>query len=512
MISEKHIPFASASGVFHQLRSEGKRLVQCHGTFDLIHPGHITHFEEAKALGDKLVVTITAEDHVNKGPGRPYFNDVMRVKSLTALECVDFVVVVPFAAAVEAIECVRPQVYCKGKEYKNPQNDVTGNIYDDVTTVEKFGGKVQYVGSVVFSSTKLINNHFDALPKDVKNYCKKLSENVTADAFKQAVDNFKNLKVLVVGDIIFDRYSFVHVQGLTSKNRTISARYLDEETHAGGSLAVYRHLKEFTPNVDFFSISGDEPWVREAIDLHVPLENNHTLIDSNFTTVVKQRYVERSKRTQEVSKLFALNYIDGVPPCDGIVEGLYEKLRAIIGNYDLVVVTDFGHGLMQKSLRDLVQDKAKFLALNCQTNSNNHGFNIIARQYRRADAFSLDEQELLLSCAQRHPHYEEELIKLKEQFGSDYAWLTRGANETIGVNCNGEIDHAPVLEQQVTDTVGAGDALFSLVSLAACSQLSVKLATFLGQLAGAQAVNIMGNKEGVRKDRLLKAGLSLLNY
>ena len=147
----KEIPYADAPAFFESLRAKGVRIVQCHGTFDLVHPGHIIHFEEARALGDVLVVTLTGSRHVNKGPGRPYFDDRMRVKALATLSIVDYVVVVPFAAAVEAIECVKPDVYCKGKEYEDQSNDVTGNIRDDVDTVARIGGEVRYVGSVVFS-------------------------------------------------------------------------------------------------------------------------------------------------------------------------------------------------------------------------------------------------------------------------------------------------------------------------------------------------------------------------
>ncbi|MFM8887578.1 MAG: adenylyltransferase/cytidyltransferase family protein, partial [Chthoniobacterales bacterium] len=81
MASPKIIPFAEASALFDRLRGEGKRLIQCHGTFDLVHPGHIVHLEDAKKLGDVLVVTVTDEKHVNKGPGRPYFNDALRART-----------------------------------------------------------------------------------------------------------------------------------------------------------------------------------------------------------------------------------------------------------------------------------------------------------------------------------------------------------------------------------------------------------------------------------------------
>ena len=160
-MSSKILPFGRAAAVFRNLGRQRKRIIQCHGTFDLVHPGHVIHFEEAKKLGDVLVVTITAASHVNKGPGRPFFNDALRAKALAALEVVDYVVVIPHPAAVEAIELVRPQVYCKGLEYQDSANDVTGNIHDDVAAVRRLGGKVRYVGSVVFSSTRLLNNYFD---------------------------------------------------------------------------------------------------------------------------------------------------------------------------------------------------------------------------------------------------------------------------------------------------------------------------------------------------------------
>lgn len=115
----KIVPFAQLPGRVAALRRKGKKIVHCHGTFDLIHPGHLFHFEEAKARGDVLVVTATAGKFVKKGPGRPFFDDGIRAKSLAALGAVDLVSLVPHPAAKEAIEAVRPHVYCKGKEYRN---------------------------------------------------------------------------------------------------------------------------------------------------------------------------------------------------------------------------------------------------------------------------------------------------------------------------------------------------------------------------------------------------------
>ena len=321
MNADKILPFEKASAVFEGLRAEGKRIVQCHGTFDLVHPGHIIHLEEAGALGDTLVVTVTAEQYVNKGPGRPHFNDQLRARSLAALGCVDYVVLIPYPAAVEAIECVKPHVYCKGKEYENPESDVTDSIRDDVRTVEKCGGKVRYIGSVVYSSTRLLNQNFGHIDEPIKEFCKEVAKSYTPEKLREIVDGFADTRVLIIGDIIFDRYSNVIVQGLTSKNRIISGRFLNEETQAGGALAVYRLLKEFCANVKLVSLVGTEPFVDTHLREYLTPEEDGIIRDESFTTIVKQRFVEPTAEGKEGSSTFSVVHCGGdVEFTDGEVE------------------------------------------------------------------------------------------------------------------------------------------------------------------------------------------------
>ena len=509
---QKTLSFKEAPEFFQNLRNQGKKIVQCHGTFDLIHPGHIYHFEEAKALGDILVVTLTGEKYVNKGPGRPYFNDKMRSKNLAALECVDYVVVIPYVAAVEAIECVKPDIYCKGKEYIDRENDVTGNIHDDVATVEKLGGQVSYVGSVVFSSTKLLNQHFDNLHEDVKRFCGDVSKEISGTALCRAVNEFSKLKVLLIGDIIFDKYSYVKVLGLTSKASIISARLLSEDLQTGGVLAVFRHLRQFTDNVTLLSLSGTEPWANNIINEHVPHNYNSIIRDESFTTIVKQRYNLPPFAGNEMTKLFSVNVIDDKEVSPETIGKVLDRLKSELPKHDIVLVTDFGHGLMQAKIREYVQEHASFMGLNCQTNSYNHGFNIINRQYRRADCFSLDAKEISLSAGKRHMEYTDELDKLRKELKAKYAWLTRGETETIALMEKSPPCVCPPFETDVIDTVGAGDAFFCVASLAAASGMSNQITLFLGQLAGAQAVKIVGNTEPISKAKLLKSIVSLTNF
>ena len=511
-ISPKVVPFESARAAFEALRCQGKRIVQSHGIFDLIHPGHICHLEEARALGDVMVVTITADKQVQKGPGRPYFNQNLRVKSIAALSCVDFVVVVPFTGAVEAIEAVRPHIYCKGKEYEDPDFDTEGGLKDEVAAVKGLGGEIRYIGSIKYSSTKLLNQYFDHLSIPVIAFCNNLATRYTRRNFVEAVENFGGMKVLIIGDTIFDRYSYVKVQGLTSKNRILSGRFLNQQTQCGGALAVFRHVKQFTDKVKFISLVGTEPWVDEALRRNLGPDEDLVVRDSEFTTIIKERFVEPRMDGSELSKLFSVNFIDAGQPTKQALDQLESRIYQEIPKCDAVLLLDFGHGLMQSRLRQIVQETAPFLALNCQTNSNNHGFNIISRQYQRADAFTLDEQEIMLSVARRHVDFAQELSLLKNSFRSRYAWLTRGAVQTIGIADGESACLCPPLETDVVDTIGAGDAFFSVAALAAVRRLPVDLATFLGQLAGAQAVKIVGNERPISKQVLLKAGMSLLNF
>src|ERR1700753_2202357 len=107
-----------------RLRQTGKTIVQAHGTFDLLHLGHVRHLEAASALGDVLVVTVTADRFVNKGPGRPAFNEGMRAEMLASLEYIDLVAINHDPDAVGAISAIRPDVYVKGQDYEKAEDDV----------------------------------------------------------------------------------------------------------------------------------------------------------------------------------------------------------------------------------------------------------------------------------------------------------------------------------------------------------------------------------------------------
>ena len=117
-MKNKIVSFNNLIKISKLKRNQKKKVVLCHGVFDLLHIGHIKHFEEAKTFGDVLIVTITPDSFINKGPNRPAFNEHLRLEALQALECVDYISINKWKTATQTIRTIKPHIYCKGPDYK----------------------------------------------------------------------------------------------------------------------------------------------------------------------------------------------------------------------------------------------------------------------------------------------------------------------------------------------------------------------------------------------------------
>src|SRR5438094_10061949 len=139
------------------LRSNGKKRVHVHGVFDLLHIGHIKHLEAARNLGDALVVTITPDRFVNKGPHRPAFPERLRAEALASLACVDFVGINEWPTAVETIQRLRPDFYVKGIVREGGKRDHTDAIQQEENAVKAGGGHLVLTDEETYSASTLIN-------------------------------------------------------------------------------------------------------------------------------------------------------------------------------------------------------------------------------------------------------------------------------------------------------------------------------------------------------------------
>jgi len=159
MTVAKILPLHDLARRLEASRQAGLRIVHCHGCFDLMHIGHIRHLQAARAMGDLLVVTVTADAHVAKGEGRPAFGEALRAEALAALGCVDLVAICHGPTAVEAIRLLRPAYYVKGQVGEEPARR-SPRLQQEIATVREVGGDVRFTHETVFSSTTLLNAHF----------------------------------------------------------------------------------------------------------------------------------------------------------------------------------------------------------------------------------------------------------------------------------------------------------------------------------------------------------------
>jgi len=156
---EKVKPLVELSKILAVLRDNQKTIVHCHGCFDLLHPGHIKHFQAARNMGDVLVVTVSPDKFVDKGPDRPMFNQNLRAESIAALACVDYVAINKWPTADETLRLLRPHIYVKGQEFENMQ-DKTGKIQREHKVIKEIGSEMRFTQEIVFSSTELLSKSF----------------------------------------------------------------------------------------------------------------------------------------------------------------------------------------------------------------------------------------------------------------------------------------------------------------------------------------------------------------
>ena len=192
MINKKICTLKSLSKIIQDLKKKSKIIVHCHGVFDLLHVGHIKHLNKAKEKGDKLVVTITPDKYVNKGPGRPVFNQVLRSEALAAIDVVDYVVINETSTAAHPIKILKPNIYCKGKDYKNFNDDITGEIKNELKALKKINGNIFFTEELTFSSSRLINRFTDFFSDRQKKIIKKISKKTSFKKIKKKLKALKN--------------------------------------------------------------------------------------------------------------------------------------------------------------------------------------------------------------------------------------------------------------------------------------------------------------------------------
>jgi rfaE bifunctional protein nucleotidyltransferase chain/domain len=483
--------------IISDIKEKNKKIVHCHGCFDLLHLGHIKHFEAAKKFGDILIVTVTPDKFINKGPGRPVFKEKLRLEALAALSVVDYVALNHWQSSVNTIKLIKPDFYIRGFEYKKRPKDRAGNFSKENEAVKKIGGKIEFTDEITFSSSNLINKYYNPLPDSSQEFTNKFRKKYNEKSIIRKLQALKDLKVLVIGEAIIDEYTYCRAVGKPIKAPVISSKFIRKERFAGGSLAVANHIASFVSSIDLVTCIGknseDKKFIRSKLNNKI---NPHLFIFNSGSTPIKRRYVENFRK----EKMFEIAFIDDDLLDRKIEKKIIDWLNKNIKKFNLVVVTDFGHGMMTPKIIKLLTQKANFLAVNTQTNSLNYGFNPITK-YKKIDYCSIDERELRICFSDKYNDTKNLIKKLKKEIKCPQINVTLGHRGNIYYR-NNYFYRTPILSTNVLDNVGAGDAVFSITSLLSQQQEHPSVISFIGNCVGALAVQIICNKEPVDNKKL----------
>ena len=504
--TEKLTTIEELARIAATLRDRGKTIVHCHGVFDLLHIGHIRYFRQAKRMGDVLIVTVTPDHHVDKGPHRPAFPQDLRAEAIASLGFVDYVAINKWPTAVETLRLLRPHLYVKGAEFKSASSDRTGKIDEEKKVVKEIGATFAFTDDIVFSSSNLINRYLSSFPEEVNNYLTILRGRYSLEDILSIFDRMATLKVLVIGDTIVDEYQYCQAIGKSSKDPTLVVQYQSHELFAGGVLAVANHVANFAESVDLVTTIGEYN-SRDAF-IRSQLRKNITptfFVQQAAPTTLKRRLVDGYSFT----KLFEIYEMNdsGLSPDqeDQLCDHLKEKT-----DYDLVIVADFGHGAIGAKTRSTLISHAPFLAVNTQANAGNRGFHTISK-YTGFDyaciaghEFALETRESSTKNLRQSMH--DTLTRLQGK----NLMVTLGRNGSANCAADGAFLQVPSFAEKIVDRVGAGDACFGITSLAAALDVPQELLAFIGNVVGSLAVGVIGNKKPIDRQAVEKLITSLM--
>ena len=493
--------------IARSVQAQGRTVALCHGVFDLVHLGHIRHIQAARNEGDIVMVTVTADRFVNKGPGRPIFPENMRAEMLASLAIVDWVGINRTSSAEPILDTVRPDIYVKGSDYENPEDDITGKIRTERDAVERHGGRIVFTRDVTFSSSSLVNRYFDIYDPPLRDYLQQVRESGGADRLLRLIDSVQDMHVVLVGDTIIDEYQYVSALGKSSKENIVATLFKNREQFAGGVIAAANHVASFCKSVEIVTALGGDDYPEEFILAH--LRPNITLtpirIDGRPTTR-KLRFVELGY----LHKLFEV-YTMNDAPLDESERSTIDRITGErVRNADVVIVTDFGHGMIVPSTIETLVANSKFLAVNAQSNSGNHGYNLITK-YPRADYICIDAPEARLAATDKFSDIATVIENgLHGEIDCDNIIVTHGSFGCYPFSVKTGVSRVPAFTKTVVDTVGAGDAFLTITAPLVAAGGNIEDVAFIGNAAGAIKVGIVGHRSSVEKAPLVKFVTALL--
>ncbi|NDD62373.1 MAG: cytidyltransferase [Acidobacteria bacterium] len=498
-LKEKVVSVSGLPDVLERCRQSHRSIVLSTGVFDLLHAGHIRHLTLAKSHGDVLIVLITPDAEVQKGEGRPVFNDQMRAQALAALEAVDYVVIAGLSQDYGLIEKIRPRYYAKGMNCSNPQHYSAQQLADETQAVQAVGGEMVFTEDMDFGSTGLINRHLPVLSRDSREFLHAFRKSHSLEGLVGWLDEIAPLRVLVVGETILDEYYYCRTLGKAGKEPILAAQFDSSELFAGGIVAVANHVAAVCRQVGLVSMLGEnDPNEQFVFSKLAPNVQPFFKYMADSPTILKRRFLEM----YPFQKLFEL-YCMNDQPSDASLAQFEAALVEQLPQADLVIVTDYGHGLCTPQVVSLLCEKSPFLAVNTQTNAANRGFNTVSK-YPRADFLCVSEGELRLEVRNKKRDLRAIIEEVAQSMSCRQMIVTRGEQGTVGFDARLGFFECPAFGGRVQDRVGSGDAVLSIAAPLVFKGVPIEGVNFLANLAGAQAVATVGHREGLSRKKIIE--------
>ena len=469
-------------------KSTKKKVIYCHGVFDVVHPGHIRHLTYAKTKADILVVSITADKYIKKGIYRPHIPQDIRALNLAAFEMVDYVIIDQNEKPLKNLKKIKPDYFAKGFEYTS--KGLPPATQEEAKVVEQYGGQMIFTpGDVVYSSSKFLEQTLPEI-KWEKLLILMQNNNFNLGDLKNILSKFSKLHIHVLGDTIVDSYTRTSLIGGQVKTPTLSVLFQNTDKYIGGAAIVAQHLKAAGAKVTFSSVLGNDElkdFVLEGLKKSGIKIN--PIIDSTRPTINKNLIIADGYRIIKVDTL------DNQPLSENVLKRFITQINK--SKADAFIFSDFRHGIFNNTSLDLIlkaMPKNKFLSGDSQvaTRWGNicdfKNFDLITPNEKEA-RFALADQDSSISHLSR--------ILLKKAKYKNLI-LKLGSRGLFAVNNSAKkYDHAfsvPSFVNKVLDPVGAGDAMLSYATLGMLVTKSLPFSSVLGSIAAACECETDGNK------------------
>jgi rfaE bifunctional protein kinase chain/domain len=476
-----------------------KSVIMCHGTFDIVHPGHVRHLMYAKEKADILIASLTCDAHITKAHFRPFVPEQLRAMNLAAFEIVDYVIIDANPTPLANLEYLQPDYFAKGYEYF--KDGLHPKTQEEVEVIESYGGEIIFSpGDVVYSSSAFI----DLAPPRIaaeKLYALMEGEGMTFDALRETMGKFQDLRVHVVGDTIVDSYTYCTLIGGTAKTPTFSVKYEKQVDFSGGAAVVSKHIRRAGAQVKFSTMMGDD-LLKDFVlkDLKDQGIECFVSVDRSRPTIQKNAFIAGGYRMLKVDKL------DNRPISDKVLGQLQASLAS--SRVDAFVFSDFRHGIFSpRTIPHLTQCLPPGVLRVADSQVANRwgnildfeGFDLITPNEREA-RFALGDQDSVVRPLALELYRKAKckilIMKLGERGAIVYRPHTSG-----DVRAFFTIDS---FADKVVDAVGAGDALLAYATLALVATKSDVIAGILGSMAAAVACEHEGNISVAPEDVLKK--------